>query len=132
MKKMLFAAVIGLMVCSCNADDELVQDSAQTEPSAAVAGFKLTNPDAMIKEGTYVNLVNTSQNAKSYIWDLGDGTTSTEPSPHHLYPKCGTYKVTLTVTDQNGNQTSAEESVDVFCTVPSHRANPLIYPRGIE
>lgn len=128
MKKMLFAMGIGLMLCSCNVDDEVQQD-AQTDTSATVADFKLTNPDELIKEGTYLDLVNTSHNAKSYLWDLGDGTTSTDAAPHHLYPKCGTYTIKLTVTDSNGEQTSVEKPVDIFCTVPRHRANPLMYPR---
>ena len=33
----------------------------------------------------------------SYSWDFGDGTTSTEQNPEHVYNKVGTYTVTLTV-----------------------------------
>lgn len=127
MKKMLCAVGIGLALFSCNADDELVQDTAQTGTSTAVADFKLTNPNQLNHEGAYLDLVNTSQNAKSYLWDLGDGTTSTEAAPHHLFPKCGTYNVKLTVTDGNGKQTTVEKPVDIFCTVPRHRANPVVY-----
>lgn len=36
-----------------------------------------------------------SGNAKSYLWDFGDGTTSTEKSPLHIYDKSGTYVVKL-------------------------------------
>lgn len=126
MKKMLFAVGIGLMVMGCNADDELVQDAAQTG-GATVADFKMINPEEIVKEGSHVNLVNTSQNAKSYLWDLGDGTTSTDAAPHHLYDKCGTYHVKLTVTDAAGEQTTVEKPVDIFCTVPMHRANPMMY-----
>lgn len=32
-----------------------------------------------------------------YIWDFGDGTTSTDPSPIHYYTSPGAYSVTLTV-----------------------------------
>ncbi|MFT3795353.1 PKD domain-containing protein [Flavobacterium sp.] len=127
MKKMIFAATLGLVLCSCNADDELVQDAAQTGSSAAVADFKLTKPNALFLEGTQMELVNTSKNAKSYQWDFGDGTTSEEATPHHLFPKCGTYNVKLTVTDANGELASVEKPVDVFCTVPRHRANPMVY-----
>lgn len=37
-----------------------------------------------------------SSNAKSYMWDFGDGTTSTEKSPLHIYSKSGYYTVKLT------------------------------------
>lgn len=38
----------------------------------------------------------------SYQWNLGNGTTSTLPSPVVTYAGVGTYTVTLTVTDANG------------------------------
>ncbi len=40
----------------------------------------------------------------SYQWDLGDGTTSTDGNPQHAYTKDGTYSVSLTVTDDRGNE----------------------------
>lgn len=40
---------------------------------------------------------NTStDNARSYLWDFGDGTTSTERDPMHIYDAAGTYTVKLT------------------------------------
>lgn len=39
----------------------------------------------------------------SYLWDFGDGTTSTEESPSHLYAGPGPYTVKLTITDGDGN-----------------------------
>jgi PKD repeat protein len=38
----------------------------------------------------------------SYLWDFGDGTTSTEPVVTHVYEKGGEYTVTLTVKDTSG------------------------------
>lgn len=37
-----------------------------------------------------------SGNAQSYVWDFGDGTTSTEKNPLHTYTKSGYYTVKLT------------------------------------
>jgi PKD repeat protein len=39
--------------------------------------------------------VNQSQNATSYLWDFGDGQTSTQVNPWHQYTQAGTYTVTL-------------------------------------
>ncbi len=40
---------------------------------------------------------NTStESARSFVWDFGDGTTSTEVSPMHIYATPGTYTVHLT------------------------------------
>ena len=37
-----------------------------------------------------------SEKAVSYLWDFGDGTSSTETSPLHIYQKSGSYAVKLT------------------------------------
>jgi len=39
---------------------------------------------------------NLSSNATGYLWDFGDGATSTETNPSHTYSAPGTYTVTLT------------------------------------
>lgn len=38
----------------------------------------------------------------SYLWDFGDGGTSTEPAPVHPYEFAGVYTVSLTVTTDSG------------------------------
>jgi gliding motility-associated-like protein len=42
---------------------------------------------------------NLSSSGASYLWDFGDGTSSTQHSPVHTFPGPGTYTVTLTATD---------------------------------
>ncbi len=44
-----------------------------------------------------VNFTNQSINAPSFIWDFGDGTSSTEVNPTHSYASLGTYTVALLV-----------------------------------
>lgn len=46
---------------------------------------------------TAVQFYDASNYATSWLWDFGDGTTSTEQNPLHLYTAAGTYSVTLTV-----------------------------------
>ncbi len=43
-----------------------------------------------------VNFNNTSFNGITYTWDFGDGTTSTEENPTHIYTEAGIYTITLT------------------------------------
>ena len=40
--------------------------------------------------------------AVSWLWDFGDGTTSTEQNPTHTYDDYGTYPILLTITDPFG------------------------------
>jgi len=56
----------------------------------------------------------------SYTWDFGDGTppvTMRPPSTSvtHSYAQCGSYVVTLTVTDADGAATVASQDVRVNC-----------------
>lgn len=41
------------------------------------------------------NFTNSSFNGITYLWDFGDGTTSTEENPTHVYTTAGIYTVTL-------------------------------------
>lgn len=41
----------------------------------------------------------------SWIWDFGDGTTSTAQNPTHTYLEPGTYEVSLTVTNEAASNT---------------------------
>lgn len=44
-----------------------------------------------------------SADVSSWYWDFGDGTTSTLRNPKHTYAFAGTYKVSLSVTNQAGD-----------------------------
>ena len=42
---------------------------------------------------------NTSTGGQDFFWDFGDGTTSTQTEPIHLYASAGTYTITLRAVD---------------------------------
>lgn len=46
---------------------------------------------------------------KSWLWDFGDGTTSTQQNPTHVYRAAGTFTVKLIVTDDKGAQSQPTE-----------------------
>ena len=54
-----------------------------------------------------LNFVGTVQGTvTSYLWNFGDGATSTAQAPAHVYEAPGTYSVSLTVTGPGGTVTS--------------------------
>ncbi|MGZ5242791.1 MAG: PKD domain-containing protein [Bacteroidia bacterium] len=64
-----------------------------------------------------VNFTNKSLNAKNYIWDFGDGSTSTDKDPQHIYTVPGKYLVKLVATSSKGDceqEYSVKDAVVVF------------------
>ncbi len=55
-----------------------------------------------------VTFTNTSQGANTFLWNFGDGNTSTAQNPVHTYAQSGTYTVTLTSTNACGSNTSTK------------------------
>jgi PKD repeat protein len=62
----------------------------------------------------------------AWAWDFGDGTTSPFRDPVKTYAAAGTYAVTLTGTDYEGNVLVANATVPV--SAPTFRA--MFHPRG--
>ena len=54
-----------------------------------------------------VKFIDQSTNVSNWLWDFGDGTTSTEQNPSHIYVhnNIGDYTVTLTVEGPSGSDT---------------------------
>ena len=48
-----------------------------------------------------VNFTNTSTNALSYLWNFGDGTTTTAFAPSHTFTNPGVYTVTVSAANTN-------------------------------
>jgi PKD repeat protein len=55
----------------------------------------------------------------SYNWNFGDGQTSTEALPSHIYQTSGNYTAKLTVTDSSGATASASSLISVSGTTTS-------------
>ena len=72
------------------------------------ADFQYQISDADFRE---VSFINNSQNAVSYSWDFGDGQTSTESSPTHIYAEEGEYQVVLTATNNFGMSVNHSKTI---------------------
>jgi len=70
------------------------------------AGF--TVPAEKLVAPATVAFSNTSTNADSYVWDFGDGTTSTEVNPTHAYKHSGNFTVTLKALKGKKNKTVSQ------------------------
>jgi len=61
-----------------------------------------------------IKFTNQSENSVSYNWDFGDGETSTETNPSHVYSAGGTYTVLLTVKNDAGVENESSKVVSVL------------------
>jgi len=57
-----------------------------------------------------------THSATTWLWDFGDGNTSTEQNPVYVYENGGYYLATLTATDANGNSVVTEVNLAVALT----------------
>lgn len=62
--------------------------------------------------------VDPNNDIAGYLWNLGDGRTSTTSSPTVKYPRATTWTVTLTVTDAAGNTSSESMLIGYHCQNP--------------
>lgn len=89
LKRILLLVTLILAIYGCDRDISMMRPHASFSyvPSDTLALFDS------------VQFINDSKNANSYLWNFGDGTTSTEKDPTHLYNHIGVFSVMLTASD---------------------------------
>ena len=85
-------AIVSLMVFSCSKDTP----APTAEIFATINGYE-------------VNFNPTVTDVDTYIWNFGDGESSTEAKPVHTYALSGTYHVSLTVNGGGGEATVTKD-----------------------
>ncbi|MBU0766095.1 MAG: PKD domain-containing protein [Bacteroidetes bacterium] len=68
--------------------------------------------------GDQVEFYGWNDQAVSYLWDFGDGSSSTGGNTAHSYSSAGTYTVNLTLTNGCGNDTVITDAVYVSDSTP--------------
>lgn len=82
----------------------LILMSCEKEP---IANFTASETEA--EAGDVITFTNLSEHASSYLWDFGDGDTSTIESPSHVYENGGSYTVSLTASGKKGDIISTQQ-----------------------
>lgn len=98
----------GLFSCYDTGYDEFVPPTGNVNDIQPNTLFTTsTNPD----DSLGIVFRSYSTDAVSYLWDFGDGNTSTEENPNYTYTTGGLYNVTLTTTSSDGLVAEASEDV---------------------
>ncbi|BAP30235.1 PKD domain containing protein [Chryseobacterium sp. StRB126] len=81
-----------------------------------------------------IKFTNKTKNATTYLWDFGDGTTSTLENPEHTYNAPGDYQVKLTSNSCSSNTTKTKLiTVGNLGTKDSDIEDPIqIYPNPTQ
>lgn len=85
---------------ACQKDEVIVPPQSQAEFTASAT---------TVKVGEEIQFQNNSQNATSYLWSFGDGTTSKEVSPRKTYQSSNIYLVSLVSTGAGGSTIQSME-----------------------
>lgn len=96
------------------------------EDFSTQAAFDYDNNDTLI-----VSFTNNSVFADEYMWDFGDGSTSIESNPVHVFPNEGYYIVTLSAWGFycSVDEISFEIYVDDFNSIAGYNYNNIsVYP----
>ena len=91
------ALLLVILVGGCKKD--------QQDPPTAL--FSVENTE--IFTGDTVVFNNSSSGATSYMWNFGDGGTSTEENPTHVYNEAGTFEVQLISMNADGSDTATRQ-----------------------
>lgn len=97
------------------------------EPTSPTAGFSAACPDLTC---TFTDQSTDSDGTvTAWAWDFGDGVTSTAQNPTHPYAAAGTYTVSLTVTDNDGNNDTYTKDVIVTGVPSGNLSGKILFSR---
>lgn len=103
--------LIAIDSSTCNiADTATFTIRVLDNPTAAIASWGPNPP----QENTPVRFTNGSQNAVRYVWNFGDGESSTQVNPTHQYNASGTYTAELIAFNAAGCSDTATVEVNVI------------------
>lgn len=96
-------AMLGFFT-ACEKDD----DTPEVADPFADFDFEVSDENPL-----QVAFTNMSTNSETYMWDFGDGETSTEENPVHEFAEVGAYDVVLTATNSADVSTNVSKTVDL-------------------
>lgn len=111
--RIIGSLVLLLVMVKC--DFELPEEGDYIDQTLPEASFA-TRQGVSYREIVFTNTSNNQ--ATSYLWDFGDGTQAFATDTTYLYDADGSYVVKLTATDNNGQSSTFEATLEVFDDTP--------------
>jgi len=96
------------------------------ELAASLASIGIDGPNVICFPST-VQFTNSSTGGDTYLWDFGDGGTSTEFEPAHLYTEEGVFTVSMLMTDSYGCTIADTADIQVIAIpTPAPTIDPVV------
>lgn len=105
--------------------DEIVRSEIIEVYASAQAAFAAAPEDVIIPQEP-VNFINLSSNSNEYLWNFGDGVTSTELSPKHYYDAVGVYSISLWV----NNEFNCPDSILLVDIITASASSSIEFPNA--
>ncbi len=125
----LIAIVLILMLSGCpwpvhNHNNE-TKEVPQTDTIAPIASFSFSTNSG--KAPLLISFTDNSSNGSaaitSWLWNFGDGGTSSEQNPQYTFTQAGTFDINLVVTSKDGTHSTTQtaaitvEPADIIATI---------------
>lgn len=104
---------VKLTITDTHGCTDMVTYPAYITVTKPVANFTMSD-SVSVCPPLFVNFTNTTTGAVSYLWDLGDATTTTAPSPSDMYIVAGLYHVQMIATNVYGCTDTMKKDVNIF------------------
>jgi PKD repeat protein len=110
-----YFALFSVAVIGCKKNN-----NQPTEKPAPDAAFTYTSVRKLPVTVVFNNTSTSATSGSTYVWDFGDGSSSTRPNPSHEYTQQGNYVVKLSQRESNGNT----DTIIKVITIPASGNGP--------
>jgi PKD repeat protein len=120
-----------ILLSGCSEDNN--DPASPPEIPKPKAAFTMNNDSCEL--GQSITLTNESENASSFLWDLGDGTISADKDVTHTYSEANTYTIQLKAFGEGGIDSTSKSfkvSPPPFNIIPGERIDVFILGDDLE
>ncbi len=112
------------IIISDTYEPELISNNLNTEPTASFTSNLTSGSKPLDVEFTDQSTQGTGT-ITEWNWNFGDGESSTEQNPTHIYTEIGTYTVSLSITDENNfSDTEIKTNYITVYALPLQASDP--------